>query len=50
MKGDIKNIEAGSIKAALDKYGLNLNGKKQAAKELGIGLRTLYRKLENPDN
>lgn len=50
LKEDIKSIEASSIKAALDRYGWDLNGKKQAAKELGIGLRTLYRKLENANN
>lgn len=50
LKEDIKSIEASSIKAALDRYGWDLNGKKQAARELGIGLRTLYRKLEKLNN
>jgi transcriptional regulator with PAS, ATPase and Fis domain len=50
LKEDIRSVEASSIRASLDRYGWDLNGKKQAAKELGIGLRTLYRKLENSNN
>lgn len=45
-KSLLKNVEADTIKAALDKYGWDMKGKSQAAHELGIGLRTLYRKIE----
>lgn len=34
------------IQEALDKYGHNTDGKKLAAKELGISIRTLYRRME----
>lgn len=47
MKEKIANVEINAIKAALDKHGWDLKGKSQAAKELGIGVRTLYRKLQN---
>ena len=47
IKDKIKNIEFQTIKAALDKYGWNLEGKTKAAKELDISLRTLYRKIKD---
>ncbi|MCT4617805.1 MAG: sigma 54-interacting transcriptional regulator [Marinisporobacter sp.] len=52
MRKKVKNIEIETIHAALDKHGWHVKGKTAAAKELGIGLRTLYRKikaLEAPD-
>lgn len=45
MKPKVKNVEFKIIKATLDKYGWDVRGKTLAAKELGIGLRTLYRKI-----
>lgn len=39
-------IERREIEKALSLYGINTNGKKMAAKSLGIGLATLYRKLD----
>ena len=38
--------EEDQIKALLTKYGYTLEGKKMIAKQLGISLRTLYRKLD----
>ena len=46
MKERVKNIELETIRAALEKYGWDTKGKARAAAELGIGLRTLYRKIE----
>jgi transcriptional regulator with PAS, ATPase and Fis domain len=43
---NLKNIEKETIKKALDIYGVNTEGKKEAAKKLGIGIATLYRKIE----
>jgi len=34
-----------TIKAALENFGYNVQGKKQAAASLGIGIATLYRKI-----
>lgn len=42
----VEKLESAIIKEALDRYGYDLNGKKLVCKELEIGLRTLYRKLE----
>lgn len=39
-------VERREIEKALSLYGKNTNGKKMAAKSLGIGLATLYRKLD----
>jgi len=53
IKKTIKHKEFETIKASLDKHGWTVEGKKEAAKELGIGLRTLYRKIkayEDGDN
>ena len=46
VKGSLEEIEKKAILDALDKTGGN---KAQAAKALGIGLRTLYRKLKEWD-
>ena len=40
-------IESEYINKALDLYGRDTAGKKKAAKKLGIGLATLYRKLDD---
>lgn len=42
----INELEFVLIKKALDKHGLTTEGKKKAAKELGIGIATLYRKIK----
>jgi len=42
----IASAEKILIKNAINKYGNTTNGKKKAAKELGIGIATLYRKSE----
>lgn len=47
IKSKIENVELEMIKQALDKYGWDVKGKAMAAEELGMGLRTLYRKLKN---
>lgn len=47
FKTKVTNMEFDIIKSALDKYGWDVKGKTAAAKELGIGLRTLYRKLKS---
>ncbi len=46
----LKDIEHKIIVDTIDKYGWNTKGKTLAAKELGMGLRTLYRKLNNINN
>ncbi|MHC6181464.1 sigma-54-dependent Fis family transcriptional regulator [Clostridium sp. JNZ X4-2] len=43
----IKEVEKKYILRALDIYGSDTKGKQRAAKKLGIGIATLYRKLEN---
>lgn len=43
----IKDNEHAVIIETINKYGWDVKGKTMAAKELGIGLRTLYRKLNN---
>ncbi len=40
------NMELEAIRSALNKYGWDVKGKTLAAEELGIGLRTLYRKIQ----
>lgn len=42
----LRDLERREIKKAIDAFGDNTQGKKQAAKSLGIGLATLYRKME----
>lgn len=44
-KNMLKDNEHKIIVETIDKYGWDVKGKTLAAKELGIGLRTLYRKL-----
>ncbi|MEH7524233.1 sigma 54-interacting transcriptional regulator [Bacillus sp. JJ1503] len=41
----LAEMEENMIREAINKYEGSLNGKKQAAKELGINLATLYRKI-----
>lgn len=43
----IKDSEHHIIIQTIDKYGWDVKGKTMAAKELGMGLRTLYRKLRD---
>ena len=45
----LKEVEIREIRRAIEKYGVTTQGKRTAAKELGIGLATLYRKLEELD-
>ena len=42
----LKELEQREIRKAIAKHGSTTQGKKAAAKELGIGLATLYRKME----
>ncbi len=42
----LREIEKIAIKNAISKFGNTTSGKKQAARQLGIGLATLYRKLD----
>lgn len=42
---DLKTVEMAQIKEAIKKYGNTTKGKKAAAKNLGISLATLYRRL-----
>ncbi|MEY8356641.1 sigma 54-interacting transcriptional regulator [Lachnospiraceae bacterium 54-53] len=42
--GDLKTLEMGKIMEAIRKYGNTTEGKKLAAKNLGISLATLYRR------
>lgn len=42
----LKELESRAIRAAICHYGEDTKGKREAAKVLGIGLATLYRKLE----
>jgi transcriptional regulator with PAS, ATPase and Fis domain len=46
IKDKVAEKEAHIIICTLDKYGWDLKGKEQVAEELGISLRTLYRKLK----
>ena len=41
----VKDSEYNIIISTIDKYGWNVKGKTMAARELGMGLRTLYRKI-----
>lgn len=43
----LKELEKKAIKEAMDLYGEDTKGKREAARALGIGLATLYRKLED---
>lgn len=44
---NLKELEKIYIKKALNKYGNSTEGKMKAAKKLGIGIATLYRKIED---
>ncbi len=46
IKTKVKDLEMNTIKEALDKHGYDGKGKDEAAKELGISTRTLYRKIK----
>lgn len=46
----IKELEMNEIRKALNIYGYDTKGKKIAAKKLGIGIATLYRKIEEELN
>ncbi|HCL4520371.1 TPA: sigma 54-interacting transcriptional regulator [Clostridium botulinum] len=46
----LKNVEKDYILRALDIYGHDTKGKRLAAERLGIGIATLYRKLEGIKN
>lgn len=48
FRSGIREAEIDMILAALDKHGWGVKGKQKAAEELGIGVRTLYRKLSGP--
>ena len=43
----LSELETNEIKKALDIYGYDTKGKKMAARKLGIGIATLYRKIEH---
>ncbi|MEY8338608.1 sigma 54-interacting transcriptional regulator [Lachnospiraceae bacterium 62-35] len=45
----LRELEHLAIESALKKYGADTQGKREAAKALGIGLATLYRKLDEID-
>jgi transcriptional regulator with PAS, ATPase and Fis domain len=42
----LKDMEKAEIEKALKKYGNDTRGKKIAAAKLGVGIATLYRKVE----
>ena len=46
----LKELEYRAIRKAIDRCGNTTQGKKEAARQLGIGLATLYRKLEEITN
>ncbi len=46
----IRELEMNEIRKALNIYGYDTKGKKIAAKKLGIGIATLYRKIEEQTN
>ena len=45
LSESVKQFEKQQITEAINHFGDTLNGKKQAAKQLGISLATLYNKL-----
>ena len=47
MRTCVASAEKQTILACLDRHGHDVEGKKAAARELGISLRTLYRKLSD---
>ncbi|PAB58485.1 sigma-54 interaction domain-containing protein [Anaeromicrobium sediminis] len=50
MKSKVKKLELETIRNTLNKHGWDVKGKTAAADELGIGLRTLYRKIKDLQN
>ncbi|MGE5703638.1 MAG: sigma-54 interaction domain-containing protein [Clostridia bacterium] len=46
IRAKVADLQAETIRAALLKHGADLQGKQEAARELGIGIRTLYRKIK----
>jgi len=42
----LAEVEKAAVKKALDRFGLTTEGKRLAANRLGIGLATLYRKIQ----
>lgn len=46
----LKELEYRAIRKAIERCGNTTQGKKEAARKLGIGLATLYRKLEEITN
>lgn len=46
----LRELEQREIRRALEQYGITTKGKQTAAKKLGIGLATLYRKLDEMDS
>lgn len=50
IKDKVRHLEIEAIREVLDRNGWDLDGKKKTAEELGIGLRTLYRKLKAAEN
>ncbi|MCL1993807.1 MAG: sigma 54-interacting transcriptional regulator [Spirochaetes bacterium] len=42
----LEELEKAAIQAALERFGTTLDGKKEAAKHLGMSLATLYRKIK----
>lgn len=47
IRTKIDHVEFQAIQGALNKHGWDMKGKTLAAAELGMGLRTLYRKLKH---
>ena len=43
----LKELEARAIGRVLERFGTTTEGKKEAAKSLGISLATLYRKMDD---
>ncbi|RNB89653.1 AAA family ATPase [Brevibacillus fluminis] len=46
IKAKLADVQIEAIRQALQKHGSDLKGKQEVARELGIGIRTLYRKLK----